>query len=133
MTKRVTEILNDLNLNRISKLSFQSEEKSVAVEFLDKSNITHQVEFMSVDTYFFLDEKFLESMYQENGQKQPITFFDAGYGEFVAVDEFEDGSSEETLLSQPNVILNTDEASILIEAKRVRINGESYYLNNLLN
>ena len=133
MTKRVTEILNDLNLNRISKLSFQSEEKSVAVEFLDKSNITHQVEFMSVDTYFFLDEKFLESMYQENGQKQPITFFDAGYGEFVAVDEFEDGSSEETLLSQPNVILNTDEASILIEAKRVRINGESYFLNNLLN
>lgn len=133
MTKRVTEILNDLNLNRISKLSFQSEEKSVAVEFLDTSNTTHQVEFMSVDTYFFLDEKFLESMYQENGQKQPITFFDAGYGEFVAVDEFEDGSSEETLLSQPNVILNTDEASILIEAKRVRINGESYYLNNLLN
>ncbi len=133
MTKRVTEILNDLNLNRISKLSFQSEEKSVAVEFLDTSNTTHQVEFMSVDTYFFLDEKFLESMYLENGQKQPITFFDAGYGEFVAVDEFEDGTSAETLLSQPNVILNTDEASILIEAKRVRINGESYYLNNLLN
>lgn len=132
MTKRVTEILNDLNLNRISKLSFQSEDKSVAVEFLDAQEQKHHVEFMSVDTYFFLDEKFLEALYEENG-KQPITFFDAGYGEFVAVDEYEDGTSEETLLSQPNVILNTDEASILLEAKRVRINGESYPLMGVLN
>jgi len=133
LTKRVTEILNDLNLNRISKLSFQSEDKSVAVEFIDTLNMTHQVEFMSVDTYFFLDEQLIDALYEESGNKQPVTFFDAGYGEFVAVDEYEDGSSEETLLSQPNVILNTEEASILLEAKRVRINGESYHLGGVLN
>lgn len=133
MTKRVTEILNDLNLNRINKLSFQSEEKSVAVEFIDELDVIHQVEFMSVDTYFFLDEQFIDALYEEHGSKQPITFFDSGYGEFVAVDEFEDGSKEETLLSHPNVILNTEAASILLEAKRVRINGESYYLSGVLN
>jgi hypothetical protein len=132
LTKRVTEILNDLNLSRINKLSFLSEEKLVAVEFIDRQEVTHQVEFMSVDTYFFLDEKFLDALYEETG-KQPITFFDPGYGEFVAVDEYEDGTSEETLISQPNVILNTDAASILLEAKRVRINGESYHLSGLLN
>lgn len=133
LTKRITEILNELDLNRISRLSFQTEDKSVAVEFIDSKEQTHHVEFMSVDTYFFLDEQFLDTLYEENGGKQPITFFDAGYGEFVAVDEYEDGSSEETLLSQPNVILNTEEASILLEAKRVRINGESFHLGGVLN
>jgi hypothetical protein len=128
----VTEILNELNLNKISKLSFQTEEKRVAVQFLDQYESTHNVEFSHVDTYFFLDEKFLDSMYDESGIKHPITFFDNGYGEFVAVDEYEDGTREETMLSQPNVILNTDEASILIEAKKVTINGQSYHLHGMM-
>lgn len=133
MTKKISKLLSDLNFNSINKLSFQNEEKRVAVEFIDDKSKIHRVEFSNVDTYFFLDENLLEGLHETMGSKKPITFFDMGYGEFVAIDEFEDGTISEKTIAQPNVILNTDTASIVMEAKKVKINGISYQLDRFLN
>lgn len=133
MTKKITDILSQLNINSISKLSIENEQKRVSVEFVDQHAHTHCIEFSSVDTYFYLDEKMLDEVYAALGKKEPITLFDGSYGEFVAVDEYDDGSIEEHTLAQPNVILNTENASLLMEAKQVTINGESYQLNHVLN
>ncbi len=133
MTNRISKVLNALNFNSINRLSFQNDKKSVAVEFVDNHENIHKVEFSSVDTYFFLDENILDCFYENNERKEPITFFDGEQSEFIAVDEFEDGTVCERKIAQPNIILNTENASILMEAKKVTINGESYQLDKILN
>lgn len=129
MKKRIEDAINALAFERINRLSFNTELKSLAVEVIDQSQIMHQVEFTQVDTYFFLDEQYIETLYEETGDKRPIALFNSSYGEIVAVDVDEDGSTEESTISQPNVLLNTARASIILEASRIKINGVSYHLN----
>ncbi len=132
MNNKIDQMLNALNLYTVSKLSIQNENKSVAVEFVDDAANKHMVEFGNVDTYLFLDEDMLERLNDDHALDGAITYFRNHNSSIVAISHYEDGSIEEQAIASPNIILNTATASIMLEAKKVTINGESYALDRLL-
>ncbi len=133
MNNKIEQMLNALNLYTISKLSIKNDSKIVAIEMVDESANTHMVEFSNVDSYLFLDDDMLDDLSQNYPLAGSITYFRDNNSAIVAVSHFEDGSIEEHAIASPNIILNTETASIMMEAKKVTINGESYALNRLLN
>ncbi len=133
MSNKIEQMLNDLNLYTVSKLSIQNDNKSVAVEFIDDLANKHMVEFSNVDTYLFLDDDILAHLNDDHALSGAITYFRNHNSSIVAVSHYEDGSVEERAVASPNIILNTETASIMLEAKKMTINGQSYALDRLLN
>ncbi len=133
MNNKIEQMLSALNLFTISKMSIKNDSKVVAIEMVDDSANTHKVEFSNVDSYLFLDDEMLEHLNESYPLAGSITYFRDNNSAIVAVSHYEDGSVEEQAIASPNIILNTETASIMMEAKKVTINGESYALNRLLN
>ncbi len=133
MNNKIEQMLSALNLYTISKLSIKNDSKIVAIEMVDELANTHMVEFSSVDSYLFLDDDMLNDLNENYPLAGSITYFRDNNSAIVAVSHFEDGSIEERAIASPNIILNTETASIMMEAKKMTINGESYALNRLLN
>ncbi len=133
MNNKIEQMLSALNLFTISKMSIKNDSKVVAIEMVDDSANTHKVEFSNVDSYLFLDDEMLEHLNESYPLAGSITYFRDNNSAIVAVSHYEDGSIEEQAIASPNIILNTETASIMMEAKKVTINGESYALNRLLN
>ncbi len=126
-------MLNALNFYTISKLSIKNDSKIVAIELVDDAANKHTVEFGNVDSYLFLDDEMLDDLSESYHLAGSITYFSDKNSAIVAVSHYEDGSVEEHAIASPNIILNTETASIMMEAKKVTINGESYALNRKLN
>ncbi len=133
MNNKIEQMLSTLNLYTISKMSIKNDSKIVAIEMIDDSANTHKVEFSNVDSYLFLDEEMLDHLNESYPLAGSITYFRDNNSTIVAVSHYEDGSVEEHAIASPNIILNTETASIMMEAKKVTINGESYALNRMLN
>ncbi len=133
MNNKIDQMLNALNLYTVSKLSIQNDNKSVAVEFIDDAANRHMVEFGNVDTYLFLDDDMLDRLNDDYELSGAITYFRSQSNAIIAISHYEDGSIEEQKVASPNIILNTETASLMLEAKKVTINGESYALDRLLN
>ncbi len=133
MNNKIQSILKTLNLYTINKMSIESDSKRVELELIDDAANKHTVEFSNVNTYFFLDEDMLEDLNANHMLTESITFFEDDQSKIMAVDQFSDGSFETRTLASPNIILNTETASIMMEAKTVTVNGVRYPLSRLLN
>ncbi len=133
VNNKIQNLLKTLNLYTINKMSIASDNKHVELELIDDAANKHTVEFSNINTYCFLDDDILEDLNANHMLTESINFFEGDQSKIVAVDQFSDGGFETRTLSSPNIILNTEAASIMMETKSVTVNGVRYPLSRMLN
>ncbi len=129
MTKRVTGILNRMNLEEIDSLKIDNEEHTIKLGFIDASMSYHEVELLGVDNYHFLDE----NMYEESSKKDasnPIKFFDTMMSLYLSVTIDDDGNILDKSFVEPNFVMNSKNKSMSARADIVKIDGVYYEIKN---
>lgn len=87
-----------------------------------------EITFEEVSAFYYLDE---------HRQAQPlrnptsetlsaISFYSEGFGQFAAIEVVDGIESPPFVVSYPNFIISMMDRSLLIEARTVKINGQTY-------
>ncbi len=129
MKNKISNIITSLSEDTIQNIAINNDEQIVDVVFVDRDEQSHVVQFSSVDTYFFLDENVIQDL----DENTSIRSLDATGSEIISVQGMEDGSFVEQVVASPNIMLNTKNTSMLLVAKQIVVDGQSYTLNQVFN
>lgn len=125
MTHKIHTLLNQYSEHTIDDFSISTQDKQIR---LTLSHPTSQVDvlFDNVQTYLFLDEALQAVSIASNQPILPISYYQNGYGEFIAVEVTEGGEAKESRIALPNFLLSMMDASMMLEATSIEVNGIKY-------
>ena len=96
----------------------------------DHKGMTEPIEitFEEVSAFYYLDEYRQGSPVKNPRREQlnAISFYSEGFGQFAAIEVVDGIESPPFVVSYPNFIISTMDRSLLIEARTVKINGQTY-------
>lgn len=87
-----------------------------------------EITFEEVSAFYYLDEH-RQPMPVQGSPKEhlnAISFYSEGFGQFAAIEVVNGVESPPFAVSYPNFIITMMDRSLLIEARSVRINGQTY-------
>ena len=114
----IQDLLNKLTPIDVKNIAFDMKKGTIRIDLHDERTI----QFEDVTSFFYTDE---EVAYQNNRELKPIVYDAAG---FDALYSSTDDSEEEESFSIPNFSLCVDDRSMLIEAGKIQIFGNTYIL-----
>ncbi len=87
-----------------------------------------EVTFEEVSAFYYLDEHRQPMALQAPPREQlhAISFYSEGFGQFAAIEVVNGVESAPFAVSYPNFIITMMDRSLLIEARSVKINGQTY-------
>lgn len=132
MQEKIHHLLDQYVNHTIDSLSISTEEKQIRLKLSDKSSQV-DVLFDDVLTYLYFDEELQTVNIASNAPISPISYYQNGYGEFVAVEMDASGETKENRVALPNFLLSMMDASVLIEAQSILVDGIRYGLKDLRN
>lgn len=96
----------------------------------DHMNLTDPIEvtFEEVSAFYYLDEHQQAQPMRNPSRDQlsAISFYSEGFGQFAAIEVVDGIESPPFVVSYPNFIISMMDRSLLIEARTVKINGQTY-------
>lgn len=114
----IQDLLNKLSPLDVKNIAFDMKKGTIRVELQDN----RLIQFEDVTSFFYTDE---EVSYQTNLELKPIVYDAAGFDALFS--SFEDMDDDESY-SVPNFSLCVDDRSMLIEAGKIQIFGNTYIL-----
>lgn len=87
-----------------------------------------EITFEEVSAFYYLDEH-RQAQPLRNGPREQlsaISFYSEGFGQFAAIEVIDGVESAPFVVSYPNFIISMKDRSLLIEARTVKINGQTY-------
>lgn len=121
----IQDLLNQISSLDVKTIAFDMKNSTIRVNLEDE----RIVEFADVVSFFYTDE---EVAYPSNLALKPIVYDAAGFDSLFATYDGEvsdDDDVEFEAFSIPNFSLCVDDRSMLIEAGKVKIFGNTYMLS----
>lgn len=87
-----------------------------------------EITFEEVSAFYYLDEhrQAPPLLAPPKDQLSAISFYSEGFGQFAAIEVVDGVESPPFVVSYPNFIISMMDRSLLIEARTVKINGQTY-------
>ncbi len=129
MPDKIHNLLDQFSEHTIDDFSICTEDKQIRLTLTHNTSEVH-VLFEDVETYLFLDEE-LQTVSISNPQHiKPISYYKNGYGEFVTVETNLHGDSRESRVALPNFLLSLLDASMMLEAESIEVDGVKYSIKD---
>lgn len=87
-----------------------------------------EITFEEVSAFYYLDEhpQAQNVLSTPREKLSAISFYSEGFGQFAAIEVVDGVESPPFVVSYPNFIISMMDRSLLIEARTVKINGQTY-------
>lgn len=87
-----------------------------------------EITFEEVSAFYYLDEhrQAQPMLGPQKEQLSAISFYSEGFGQLAAIEVVDGVESPPFVVSYPNFIISMMDRSLLIEARTVKINGQTY-------
>jgi hypothetical protein len=122
---KIHTLLDQYAEHTIDDFSISTEDKQIRLKLShDASQV--DVLFDDVKTYLFLDEELQTVNIASNTPIHPISYYQNGYGEFITVEVNDQGESRESRIALPNFLLSFLDASMMLEAESIQVDGIRY-------
>ncbi len=121
----ISELLNNIKIEKISGLKIDNENNKVSISLLDYSKNEHQLELLGVQNYHFIDDYIYVKENEKNNVKG-VSFYDSSPWGYKAITFDKNGNKIDEEEIEPNLLVNSKEKSICLSISGAKLDGDFY-------